>query len=381
MSGSDTALPPGIGLRRATRDDNAAILAFVSKHVMRAGVAVRFDRSPDYFALHAAHSPQHETWLLLEGGRILGVGSLVLRPGYVGGRPETIAYFAELRVTPRRKIAGLWRRLLCERIAALHSRSRVRYGYCCIMRGNRLARASVLRARAEDELTFLRLRGYSNVSLLARKPWAGSANARVSIRRATAADSEALRSFVDSHAQQQHFGVVFDRETWRHRLENWPNFGIENFYLAYSASQKLVGCLAPWDSSPINRIIIGPLPARLSLARVAYNVLTPLSGKPAIAAGDGSRLPDVALTHVCVAGRDPEVFAALLDTAYGEITSTGRYATMSLCLYDGDPLAAAVQRYWHVAVPMDLYWLKLDRAAEALHLDAERLPGFEIYLV
>lgn len=373
-------LAPGLDLRLATRADNPAILTFVEQHAMRAGLAVRFDRSPDFFALLDAHSERHETWLLLQRERVLGMGSIVTRLGYIDGAAEPVAYVGELRMSPRRTAAGLWRTLLSERAAALRAEHGARYGFCCIIRDNRLARAAVLRLRGES-LRFSRLRGYSSVAILARKPWARRTGAGLTVRRAVEADAEPLRAFLDEHSRRQPFGVVFDKPTWQHRLRGWPGFGIESFYLAVDASGATLGCLAPWDRTAIARTVIESMPRPLNLLRLAYNGFAPLTHKPAIRIGDGTCLPDIVLTHVCVANRDSSVFAALLDAAYRDAAATGRYATLSLCLFEADPLTPALEAYWHHRVPMDVYWLALDRAAPSLPASVGRIPGFEMCLV
>jgi hypothetical protein len=374
------ALAPGLELRLATRADNPAILTFLGQRAMRAGLALRFDRSPDFFALLDAHSQHHETWLLLQRERVLGMGSIVTRLGYIDGAAEPVAYVGELRVSPRRTAAGLWRTLLRERAAALRAELGVRYGFCCIIRGNRLARASVLSSHGEG-LRFSHLRGYSSVAILARKPWARRTGTGLTVRRAGEADAGPLRAFLDEHSRWQPFGVVFDDATWQHRLRRWPGFGIKSFYLAADAAGTILGCLAPWDKTAIARTVIESMPRSLNLLRLVYNGLAPLARKPVIRIGGGACLPDIVLTHVCVANRDPSVFAALLDAAYREAAATGRYATLSLCLFDADPLAAALERYWHYRVPMDVYWLALDPAASSLPASAGRIPGFEMCLV
>ena len=380
MSGC-TPLPRGIDFRRAARADNPALLGFVARHAMQAGVTLRFDRSPDFFALLDAHSEQHETWLLLEGEHILGMGTLVTRPGYIGGRAETVVYLGELRVSLRREIAGLWRSLLRERISALLEHQPARYAYCCIMRANHGARAAVLSGRRADGLAFAHLRGYASVALLARKPRLCRPRSRLAVRRATIADTERLLALLDADARERVFGVVFDASSWARRLALWPSFGIESFYLAFDRRDTLLGCLAPWDSSAVNRVVIERLPATARYMRAAYNALTPLTGKPRIPADSASHLPDIWLTHVAVRKRDPEIFAALLDAAYADLAANGRYATVSLCAFDADPLAPALDRFWRYSVPMDVYSLQLDSRAPPLAQRSDAPPGFEIYLV
>ena len=375
-----TALPLGMDLRRATRADNPALLAFVAHHAMEAGVALRFDRGPDFFALLDAHSDEHETWVLVEDGRILGMGTLVPRPGYIRGCAETVVYLGELRVSLRREIAGLWRALLGKRLAELGERLGVRYAYCCVMRANHRARAAVLRERARDDLKFAHLRGYSSVALLARKPGRRRSRGRVAVRRATVADSENVRALLDADARERDFGVVFDAPTWARRLSLWPSFGIDSFYLAVDEEGALRGCVAPWESSALNRLVIERLPAAARWTRSAYNALAPLTGKPRIPVDSDSHLPDVWLTHIAVVRHDPEVFAVLLDAAYADLAATRRYATVSLCAFDADPLAHALDRYWRYAVPMDVYSLQVDALAPPLARSTAP-PGFEIYLV
>src|SRR5262245_33674513 len=102
------ALPTGCTLRLATRADNAAILEFQSQHAMRAELGLRFDRSPDFFALLDAHSLRHETWLFIEHGCVKAMGTVVIRSAYVAGGRVTAAYLGELRIPPHRVASRIW---------------------------------------------------------------------------------------------------------------------------------------------------------------------------------------------------------------------------------------------------------------------------------
>ena len=77
---------------------------------------------------------------------------------------------------------------------------------------------------------------------------------------------------------------------------------------------------------------------------------------------------------------------ALLHAVQRDVFATRRYATISLCLYDDDPLLEALNAWWHVAVPMDLFWVDVVGIADAdgsapPRIAKERYPGFESYLV
>lgn len=373
-------LPPHCLLRRARREDSDAIIAFQVRHAMQTELGMHFDRSPDFFALLDAHSPTHETWLLLDDGAIKGVGSIVVRDGYLGGKPEPVAYLGDLRVTPHRIASRIWAAALQRQLAELREQLGVRFAYGCIVRSNRLAHASLLRSRRPDLPGLIHWRGYSNVSILARKPWRSRTHC-FQVRRAGPGDEETIRAFLDAESRAQLGGVVFDAPTWRRRLTSWPEFGVERCYLAFDPRGRLVGCLAPWDMRALKRIVLHRMSSGLGLLRHGLNLIAPLLGKPRIGAGASSFLPDVYLTHVAIQGRRSDVLSALLDSAYEDIARTRRYATMSLCLYDADPLWDALRPYWHVAVPMDLYAISLDGAYDERALHGPEFPGFEIYLV
>ena len=359
-------LPNGCTIRRATRDDNAAILDFYSRHAMQAEVGLRFDRAPDFFGLLDAHSPTHETLIVEYEGAIRAAGTVVLRPAYVGRRVVKAAYLGDLYIPPHRAVSAVWPGAFQRFLQTLRSEAGVEFIYSCVIRDNRLAHASLVKPRRPDRAAFTHWRGYSNVSILARKPWARR-RTLVKVRRAAESDAEQLRNFLNEQSQQTAGGVVFDAPTWQHRLTSWPGFGLESFHVAENDHGRILGCLAPYDFSEMKRIVLLNSTLSLQAVKWIYNLFC----RPRIE----SVLPNVYLTHVAIRDRNADVFAALLDAAYQDLARTQKYATVSMCLYDRDSLWNALGPYWHVAVPMDLYTLS------GLQPEADVYPGFEIYLV
>lgn len=366
MAPAAEELPNGCTLRRATRADNPAILAFYSRHAMQAEVGLRFDRGPDFFGLLDAHSPTHKTLIVEHEGAIRAVGTVVLRSAYVGRRVVKAAYLGDLYIPPHRAVSRVWPGAFQRLLQALRSEAGVEFIYGCVIRDNRVAHASLINPRRPDRAAFAHWRGYSNVSILARKPWAGR-RTLVKVRRATEGDAEQLRAFLDEQSQQTAAGVVFDVPTWQHRLTSWPGFGPDCFYLAEDSRRRILGCLAPYDFSAMKRIVLLNSTMSLQAIKWVYNLFC----RPRIQ----SVLPNVYLSHVAIRDRNVDVFASLLDASYRDLARTRKYATVSMCLYDGDPLWNVLRPYWHVAVPMDLYTIGGSQP------EADVYPGFEIYLV
>lgn len=367
-------------LRRAGPDDNDAILCFMREQSMKAGLLMRFERGPDFSALLAAHSPVHRTWIATRDTRIVAVASVVARAAHVDRSIRTVAYLADLRQAEGRQAAGLWRSLAGTVLCQIREELGAQLLFFSILRDNRLARASILESPLGKKLAIRQLRGYCTVTILGRLPWPAWRARGLTVRHATPADSEPLRQFIDRQSRELQLAPVFDEQTWQHRLETWPDFGIGHFLIALDDQQRIVGCVAPWDSARINRIVIESLPARAELLRRIANAASVVTRRPKIGIGSLAYLPDVRLTHVHVEHRDPLVLAALLRVACREQLRSGRHATLSLCFYDNDPLLPALRGMICNSTPMDLYYLALDGKAAGVE-DASLWPGFESYLV
>ncbi|RQT29815.1 hypothetical protein [Burkholderia contaminans] len=369
-------------IRLAQPADNARILDFQSRHAMQGSLPLRFDRAPDYFALHRCHAPHHEVWLAEdERAALKGLASLVVRDGYLGERAQPIAYLGDLRLMPDRRLSREWTDSVRARFATLRADTGVQHAYCCMIRDNRLAVQSLARSRRENRLRFTHWHGYENVSIYAQRGLSSAPRCVPGVRivEAQPHHADALRAFLDAESRRQPFGGVFSADEFTRRLDTWPSFGIDAFVLALDAHDNLLGCVAPWDAGDIKRIVLERLPLPLQAVRVAFNALAPALRRPRIAA-PGEPLRDVYLTHLQVRDRDPSVFAALLDAAWLRVRDS--HALMQLCLYDGDPLGSALARYYTARTPMDLYTLSTGEPAAPIDgLLAGRVPGFEIYLV
>lgn len=375
------AVSAALRIRQAGPGDNSRILAFQARHAMQGKLPLRFDRAPDYFALHRCHAPHHEVWCAEdEQGALKGIASLVVRDGYLDGAARPVAYLGDLRLMPDRRLSRAWTDVVRERLAALHREAGVEQAYCCMIRDNRLAVQSLAHSRRAERLRFAHWRGYRNVSIYGRRGLSDAPRLPAGLRIVDAQPhhADALCAFLDAESRRQPFGPVFSSSAFARRLDTWPAFGIGAFLLALDARGAIAGCVAPWDATAIKRIVLERLPLSLRAVRAAFNGVGPWLGRPRIAA-PGEPLGDVYLTHLQVRERDPAVFAALLDTAWTRVRR--RHALMQLCLYDGDPLWPALGRYRYAGTPMDLYTLPTGSAHAQRPLDAGAIPGFEIYLV
>lgn len=101
--------PPGVTVREARPEDNAALITIelASPLVLGAERAV-YDRSPDFFSRHRLQG-EHRVVAAEIGGEIVGVAAAALHTPLIGRRPHRLAYISHARVradAQRRGVAG-----------------------------------------------------------------------------------------------------------------------------------------------------------------------------------------------------------------------------------------------------------------------------------
>ncbi|MFP2933757.1 hypothetical protein ACLESO_53210, partial [Pyxidicoccus sp. 3LG] len=97
-------------LRRATRDDNAALLDVFGAVPMQGELVLSTQRAPDYFSLFDMQRGEAEVWVHGEGGTLDGMGAIHVRDGWLDGRACRVGYLGDLRTRfAARRVRGLAR--------------------------------------------------------------------------------------------------------------------------------------------------------------------------------------------------------------------------------------------------------------------------------
>lgn len=366
-------------MRAAQPEDGPALCALFAAITMRADLELAVERDPDFFALYALHEAEARTFVLEIDGRIEGLGSVLGRAGYLAGEPVRVGYAGDLRLSP--KVRG--GRFLGQHFGPYFAR-------CCAELGCEVALTAVITTnqaalrglvarsdRYPNKPVYRLWRAYSilNVQLtLPRRPRPTA----LTVRTATAADLPAIADHLAADYRQRPFGEVVDADILRARLARWPGLRIEHFYLAFAGAQ-LVGVTAPWDAAPVKRFRVRAWRGRMRWMRWAGNALAWAVGAPRLP-GVGGSFRYVYLTHVSIVGEDPAVMAALVDRIYADLRPQG-YHFFSVCVWEGDPLAPAFDRFQKTALAAGLYTMVMPGTRLDGHDLGAGRPGFEMALV
>jgi hypothetical protein len=380
---SSAAGTSALVVRPALPEDDAACRALLAEVAMDAELSLSIRRAPTVDALYALHASAWDSWVVAgEGGAIEGMGSALVRDGYVGGAVRPVGYLGDLRLSGR--AAG---RMLLERsygpiLQAARERQGCRYWLTAIIASNARARRALTvqteRAARRGRPRYTLVREFDIRSLHLVLPRRRERSPFV-VRRASEGDVGRVAALLDADARRRPFGYPMPEGELRRRLACWPGLTIESFHLAESRSGELVGVVAPWDAAPVKQTIVAGYRGAMRRVRLAHDLAALALGRPRLPAPGGAFRYQY-LTHLAVPSGDPTVLRALLDSTY-HAARRERFHFLSVPAPVGDPLDAAYMGYMATNLRAQLYLVTLPDTPVPAGLGGAPMPGFEMALV
>ena len=84
-------------LRRAQREDNPQLLELFDAVPMQGELVLATQRSPDFFRLYDMQRGEAELWVNEVEDGLDGMGAILVRDGWLEGRPCRVGYLGDLR--------------------------------------------------------------------------------------------------------------------------------------------------------------------------------------------------------------------------------------------------------------------------------------------
>jgi hypothetical protein len=345
--------------RLASPADNARILTFFEETPMRTSAFdVRYCRRPDFFRLIRYQADRaHVIVLENERGGIDGLGTVAVRPGWVGGRSTTVGYLGDLRIRFDRQVLPRWRRLfgdLVMRAPEIDELADCTHWFTAVMDDNRLARTALGPKRPGMPL-LVPLAPFVMRNLILRLPLTRSRRASrcCDVHRAVEADRGRVAEFFERENRSLPLGFRGELER---RLARWEGLSISDFIYATDAKGRIVACVAPWSPSAAKQTLVPYLPAHVrALGRVAAVWPTPAVRLPQA----GQPLRILYLTHLTFASRlngtdRALVFRAMLDRVFDDRLAA-EWHCVALCDFRAWELGRALRGFVQETVPITVY--------------------------
>ena len=369
-------------VRRADAGDDAARRALMADVAMDAELALSVRRHPTMAAVYALHAREWDEWVVEDERRVVGMGSVLVRDGWLGGDCVPVGYLGDLRLAPGAQGRQLLDRFYAPVLAEARERWGVGHFLTAIIASNERARRALVArtARAERGLrpryTLLREFDIRSVQLVLpllpeRSAW--------TVRPATSSDLPAIAALLDRDGRARPYGYRLDERELRRRLEEWPGLTVDSFVVATSPVGEVVGTLALWDAGPVKETVVMAYRGSMRRVRVIHDVLATATRRPRLPA-PGAPFRYGYATHVAVPPSDPSVLRALLRATHRRARAEGLHF-FSICAPVGDANDAAYRGMLVTDIRAGLH-VVTPAGAPVPHVDARGpMPGFEMALV
>jgi len=375
---------PGSSLvvRPALPEDDAARRALLAEVAMDAELSLSIRRAPTVDAMYALHASAWDSWVVAGDDRtIAGMGSVLVRDAWIGGRLGKVGYLGDLRLSGQAEGRMLLDRAYGPILEAARERHGVNFWLTAIIASNARARRALTvnteRAARRGRPRYTLLREFDIRSLhLVLPRW--PERSRHTVRHAEPGDVAAIAGLLDRDARSRPFGYPMPERELRRRLATWPGLTIDSFHVAEDVSGTIVGVVAPWDAAPVKVTVVTGYRGNMQQVRLAHDLAAFASGRPRLPAPGGAFRYRY-LTHLAVPSGDPSVLRALLDSAY-RAGRRARVHFLSACAPVGDPLEPAYRGYLATNLRAQLYLVTLPDTPVPDWLRAAPMPGFEMAL-
>ncbi len=366
-------------LRRALPEDSSGLCELFRRVHMRGTLDVAQERDPDFFALPKMHLADYDVWCLEnKQGTIGASGSVIVRPGYFDNAVRPVGYLSDLRILPGfkpgRSMPSSYK--LC--LEAARERLGAEVFYTVIFDSNQIAQKALLRPsdkRRKSQPIYSVMTPFemTSVQFTRRKPKPSQP-----VRSAQERDVPQLVEFLANRNRARLMGEVFNEELLRKRLEHWPEFSLDNFLLRHDAKGNLVGVVAPWNTHSFKRTRVLGYYEHMKAVKTAFNLGAKILRYPPLPPA-GSCFDFCFLSHLEVAGDDPQILRDLLLEAYGRLKSQGLHF-MSAMIPQASRLKEAFRGFTVNRTPMTVYGVALRDSSFAEYDFRTQHPGFEMSL-
>ena len=362
-------------VKLASSADDHEVREFFHRVPMKGkGMQLQYLRTPTFAAFLDCHSATHFVFYVRgPDGAIEGAGTLVIRPGMVSGKVESVGYLGDLRVDNIRRWGRYWRDFyfdLMQRASLIREFGGARYFLTAMLKQNTRAQ----KALGQSTVGYHPYMPYQMVNVL--RAWRPvkdhfQASSWKDVDRTELWDFHRLAN------QHKPLGWVFDQRhnegEWR--LHHWPGFSLSEGF-ALRDEQGIAVSGAFWYPGAVKKIMVQRMP---DSQKRTLRFIRPFIQLPQ----EGEELRCLYLTLL-------DKRAGLSDKDWNrgvrqmlkiglKLARERGHHCVSLAQFGPAPFKTALGPYFALKTDLELYFV--DPARNPVSDFSQENPGFEMGLV
>lgn len=363
---------------KATSSDSEALLEFFNSTTLPGYVELSLDRREPFDALYAIQSQDYDTFIIRDrNGRIHGTFSIIYSDSLFNDKLTKIGFATDIRVGSNREALLTWSRYFLETIDFSRKQRNCEYLFSVLSQGSGKTYNTFLRGRSRIS-TFPRyhlIRRFVLITVNGRVRFFSRPLSTIRVARADHRSIDALINYFALKVSKLPLAPPFignaeksTKDFFMQRLTLWKGLKLEDFLIAYDSQNNIVGCMAPWDPTPIQSYKVQSYHGSISGYRKFF-AMGSLIGMTRRLPSRSNNLRFKFLTHVCANNHD--IFQALLYRAYNNCTN---HEFLVYSNFDGDLTTWLPKNFIGWSMPFGLYSLGPEPLEDKSLLPSPLLP-------
>ena len=364
-----------VHFEEATPADDAGIRHLLRRTPMPGSVTVAFEREPSFFR---SLEPMGSNTQVVVGrprdnpDRIVALGCRTLRDAFVDGEPQRVEYLHQMRVDPDYRGQGLVEKGF-RTIRTWHEADPVPYSYATITAENPAARTRLVNDETGAIPAFRPLVDLHTLTLILRRWRVRSPSTPDDVTvTCTPDDPATIAGFLREVGRDRPFFPVYRAEDL---APDAPTGVAPKDVFVARRNGQMVGALALRDVSEYKQTVVRGYRGALQWTRPLVNAGLRLAGARRLPE-PGESLRSLYASMVCYAPGHEDVYAGLLEAAYGRALDRDA-AYLIVGGAEGDSLLTAARRYLHIPYRSTLYTVHWTDAQRQPSIDA-RPPAVDV---
>lgn len=248
-------------LELAEKKDEAEIQEFFEAQDIVEGFRYHLKRPNGLFKSYDLHLGEYKCFVLRsnQDNNIYGMATLIFREAYIQNQLEKICWATDLLIANQRDAITHWSNILFPELIKHIKEMDVKYCFTSVSKANAKAFNSLIRpgGTRKNKPRYHLISNYSLVSIHGKKPsFIQNFLNGIKIKPLNINRLEELCMYLNSKSQQRLLGVHYTPDLLLEREKVWPEFHLQNFYVAYDSKQNIVGTYCLWNSKNVQKMIL-----------------------------------------------------------------------------------------------------------------------------
>jgi len=241
----------------AKESDSLELSKFHAGFTSRGLVEFKLDRKDDYFSHYRCQSPEFRTYILRDENGIHASASFIIRESLFNGKVVRAAYANDLRVANSRKAILEWTQHFLPVMKQIEDDFKADYLFSMMNLAEPSALNTFIRPRNMKRPLprYYLYRKFNLVTLHGRFPFSPTPLSTIRVREGSSANFDALLAYLIDRAQYRPFSTTWNQERLEKKFSNMSGFSLSNFLIAFDAKDDIIGCVAPWRPTGLQKLI------------------------------------------------------------------------------------------------------------------------------